>query len=192
MRLELRIVNLLGKNQDRSFTMNEIAQKLNEAYSYVHRVTTMLIKDRAITKNIVGHAFQCTLNRASAKANALLRVSTVLGKEGYLKYHKRRLHPSTRILSTAVVHIKKKTFPIFQRYGVKRAAIFGSYARGEMRRRSDVDLLVELDENMSLLDVAGLKLDLEEALGRKVDLVEYTMLKPLLRERILREQKILL
>ena len=69
-----------------------------------------------------------------------------------------------------------------------RAGIFGSAARGQLRRRSDVDILVELSQPISLFDFVGLKLELEEALGRKVDLVEYGAIKPLIRERILGEE----
>ncbi|MEW6172706.1 MAG: nucleotidyltransferase family protein [Bacillota bacterium] len=84
--------------------------------------------------------------------------------------------------------IKQKTLPILRRYGVKKAGLFGSFARGEMREGSDIDLLVEIEKDISLLDFVGLKLEIEEALGRKVDLVEYCTIKPFLREKILSEQ----
>ena len=57
-----------------------------------------------------------------------------------------------------------------------------------MRADSDIDILVEISKDISLLDFVGLKLEIEEALGRKVDLVEYKTIKPLLKERILQEQ----
>jgi predicted nucleotidyltransferase len=49
----------------------------------------------------------------------------------------------------------------------------GSYARGDHTEESDIDLLVEMPEGTSLIDFAGLKLDLEDELGKKVDLVSY-------------------
>ena len=70
--------------------------------------------------------------------------------------------------------------------------MFGSSARGEMQEDSDIDILVDIKADISLLDFVGLKQKIEEALGRKVDLVEYDTLKPLLRERILKEQTVLL
>ena len=91
-----------------------------------------------------------------------------------------------------VDEIKRKILPILQDYGAKRVGLFGSVVRGEMREESDIDILVEIEKNISLLDFIGLKLEIEEALGKKVDLVEYKTIKPLLRERILNEQVILL
>ncbi len=66
--------------------------------------------------------------------------------------------------------------------------LFGSYVRGEMKEDSDIDILVEIEKNISLLDFVGLKQEIEEALRKKVDLVEYGTIKPLLKERILSEQ----
>jgi uncharacterized protein len=73
--------------------------------------------------------------------------------------------------------------------GVKRAALFGSFARGDAMKDSDIDLLIEFKgKKKSLLDLAALKIQLEENLGRNVDLVTYNSLHPLLRDRILSEQ----
>jgi hypothetical protein len=91
-------------------------------------------------------------------------------------------------MKTSVAEIKQKILPILQRHEVKRAALFGSCVRGEMTEESDVDVLVQIDKDISLLDLVGIKLELEDALGRKVDLVEFDTIKPLLRERILSEQ----
>ncbi|HBR09746.1 TPA: hypothetical protein DD712_00615 [Candidatus Acetothermia bacterium] len=88
--------------------------------------------------------------------------------------------------------LKRKILPILQRYGVKRVGLFGSYVRGDMREDSDIDILVEIEKDISLLDFVGVKLEIEEALGVKVDLVEYNTIKPLLKERILKEQMVIL
>ena len=84
--------------------------------------------------------------------------------------------------------IKKITLPILNRYGVKKAAVFGSAARGEMTGESDIDILVEIKKDLSLFEFSRLKNDLEDALGQKVDLVEYETIKPRLRDIILTEQ----
>ena len=88
--------------------------------------------------------------------------------------------------------IKRRALPILRRHGVRRAGVFGSTARGERRRGSDIDVLVEIDRDISLLDFVGIKLELEEALGMPVDLVEYSTIKPLVRDRILQEQVVIL
>lgn len=88
--------------------------------------------------------------------------------------------------------IKKKILPILQRCGVKKIGLFGSCVRGEMREDSDIDILVEIEDDISLLEFVGVKLEIEEALGKEIDLVEYNTIKPLLRERILKEQVVIL
>ena len=82
--------------------------------------------------------------------------------------------------------------PLLQRYDVTRAAIFGSSVRGEMQETSDLDILVEFKGEKSLLDLAGLKIELEELLGRKVDVLTYDSLHPLLKDNILSEQEVIL
>ncbi|UCE66738.1 MAG: nucleotidyltransferase family protein [Candidatus Zixiibacteriota bacterium] len=75
-----------------------------------------------------------------------------------------------------------------EKYGVIKAALFGSAVRDEATEESDIDLLVEFEEGRSLLDLAGLKLELERLLNRKVDVVTYRSLHPLLKDRILSNQ----
>lgn len=95
-------------------------------------------------------------------------------------------------MRTRIKEIKGKVLPILRRYDVVRAAIFGSFVRGEMKEGSDTDILVEFEGEKSLIDLAGLKIELEERLGRKVDVLTYRSLHPLLRDRILNEQKVIL
>ena len=84
--------------------------------------------------------------------------------------------------------IKKQIIPILKKEGVTRAAIFGSFARGEQTQKSDIDILVELPDHATLIDLAGLKLDLEDVLKKKVDVVEYAGLKPRIKDSILQQQ----
>jgi hypothetical protein len=88
--------------------------------------------------------------------------------------------------------LKNKIIPILLRNDVKKAAVFGSFVRGEQKENSDIDLLIEFKGKKSLLDLAGLKIELEEALKRKVDVLTYNSLHPLLKDRILQEQKVIL
>jgi hypothetical protein len=74
-------------------------------------------------------------------------------------------------------------------YKVKEIGIFGSYVRGEQKKQSDVDILVEFEEtaNLSLLDFIGLENYLSDILGVKVDLVEKQTLKPRIGKHVLEE-----
>lgn len=91
-----------------------------------------------------------------------------------------------------IEEFKQKILPILHRYNIKKAGLFGSCVRGEMSETSDIDILVEIEDDISLLDFVGIKLELEDVLRTKVDLIEYNTIKPLLKERILAEQVVIL
>ncbi|KYK33632.1 MAG: nucleotidyltransferase family protein [Theionarchaea archaeon] len=91
-------------------------------------------------------------------------------------------------METPMEEIKQKIRPILKKYNIKRAGLFGSYVRGDMREDSDIDILVEIEDDISLLDFVGIKLEIEDVLGKKVDLVEYDTIKPLIKEKIIKEQ----
>ncbi len=83
---------------------------------------------------------------------------------------------------------REKALEILQKNGIKRVAFFGSIVRGEMTDESNIDILIEFEGRKSLIDLAGLKLDLEDALKRRVDLLTYRSLHPMLKDGILAEQ----
>ena len=91
-----------------------------------------------------------------------------------------------------ILEIKNKIMPILKKYGVKKASLFGSVVRNKQTESSDIDLLVELPETASLLELANLKLDLEEILKKKVDVLTFDSLHPLLKDKILLEQEAVL
>ena len=74
--------------------------------------------------------------------------------------------------------------PILRAHGVKKAALFGSFARGEARKTSDVDLLVEFRSGKSLLDLVHLRRVLEDSLGRSVDVATFQSLHPRIKESV--------
>ena len=76
---------------------------------------------------------------------------------------------------------------IAARHGASQVRLIGSVARGEARPDSDVDLLVTWNEGISLLDQAALMLELENLLGRKVDLASDGWVKPSIRESVFRD-----
>lgn len=83
--------------------------------------------------------------------------------------------------------IKERVQPVLEKYGIKKAGIFGSIARQETGV-NDIDLLVKIDQKISLLDFIGIQQELKDELGMKVDLVEYDSLKPALKEGVLKEE----
>jgi len=87
-----------------------------------------------------------------------------------------------------IEEIKGRIIPVLRKHNIKRAGIFGSTATGKRSSDSDVDILVELSENTSLLDFVSIKLELEDILQTPVDLVEYQAIKSRLKPRILSEE----
>jgi len=94
-------------------------------------------------------------------------------------------------MNPTLAQAKRRMLPILKRHEVVRAAVFGSFAHGTARNNSDLDVLVELPRSKSLLDLAALKSDLEEAVGRRVDVVTPRALHPKLRRRILAERVVI-
>jgi len=83
--------------------------------------------------------------------------------------------------------VKSRVVPILQNYRVKKAAFFGSYARGEQKESSDIDILIQPPSDMGLAFVR-LKRDLQQVLGKKVDLVSYDGISPYMKKSILSHQ----
>jgi len=83
-----------------------------------------------------------------------------------------------------------KLVSILKKHGAKKIEIFGSYARGEQKETSDLDVIVEFEKRKSLLELVGIEQELEDALGIKVDLLTRASISPYLIERIEKESKV--
>jgi predicted nucleotidyltransferase len=92
------------------------------------------------------------------------------------------------IKNKAIEEIKQKVIPILKEYKISKAGIFGSYARGEQKTKSDVDILVETGQDMDLFEFVHLKLLLQKVMKKKVDLVEYELIRKELKEQILNDE----
>lgn len=86
-----------------------------------------------------------------------------------------------------LMDLKKKVVPILKRNKVVKAGIFGSFATGEAKKNSDIDILVEPPKGIGF-GFIGIQLELEDKLKKKVDLLSYRAIHPLLKERILKEE----
>ena len=91
-------------------------------------------------------------------------------------------------MTATLKKVTGKVLPILKDAGVKKSSLFGSYVRGDFREDSDIDILVELPEGNSLLDLVRLEKKLGKALGKKVDLLTYNSVHPLLKDRINKNQ----
>lgn len=92
----------------------------------------------------------------------------------------------TRTKST-LESIKPKIIKILKENKIKKAGIFGSYARGEAGKKSDIDILIEPPKGLGF-GFAGIQIKLENKLKRKVDLLSYKGISPYLKNRILGEE----
>ena len=83
-----------------------------------------------------------------------------------------------------IAWIREKTTPIAIRYGLKRLYLFGSYAKGTATEASDIDLLFEKGDRITLLGVSGMLQEFRESLGVSVDLVSANSLEPSFSEEV--------
>ena len=90
-------------------------------------------------------------------------------------------------LDELVISRREEILQLAAKHGAHNVRIFGSAARGDAGPESDVDFLVEFEDGRSLLDLSGLWLDLEELLGRKVDVAQPQTLHWYIRDRVLKE-----
>ena len=87
--------------------------------------------------------------------------------------------------------LRPEIMKLARKYRGKQVLVFGSCVRGQMHEDSDIDFLVDFEEEYTLLDIAGLLVGLEDLLGRKVDVVDRRSLRKELRETVLREAQAL-
>jgi len=129
MRLKLDIVGLLSKGE---FTINGIAEALDENYSFVHKIVNELVDDGVINKRKIGKAFLCSLNFDNEETFVLLKLNEVKRRNKfYIKNNKLKL-----ILDDFVGSVKDK----FKKVDV--IVLFGSYVKGSMNKDSDIDVLI--------------------------------------------------
>jgi len=90
-------------------------------------------------------------------------------------------------INKSLIKIKPKIIKILKKNKIKKAGIFGSYAKGEQRKNSDIDILVEPPKGIGF-GFAGIGIELENKLGKKVHLVTYKYISPYIKKDILKEE----
>ncbi len=144
-------------------TYTEIKTRINKKYYY--RVISIRNKDKISKKRIY-----LGVNLSKEELNEK-------EKQADLKLKKNK----------ALEKIKPEIIKILKGNKIKKAGIFGSYARGDQKKNSDIDILIEPYEGMGLKFV-GLQQELSDKLGKKVDLVTYKYIHPRLKDRILSDE----
>jgi len=87
--------------------------------------------------------------------------------------------------------IEEKVISFLKNCGAKKISIFGSYVKGEATSESDLDIIVEFDEKISLLDIVGFEFKLTEQLGIKVEILTEKAISPYIIEDVLSEAKVI-
>lgn len=108
-------------------------------------------------------------------------------KELFQKERKADKELNVRVKRNVIEKIKPKIIKVLKKYHIKKAGIFGSYVRGDQRKNSDIDILVEPAKGMGF-EFFSLGNELEDKIGKKVDLVTYKYINPYLKDRILKEE----
>lgn len=111
--------------------------------------------------------------------NILLQKEKVANKEFVLEDRKRK--------KDVLEKIKPKIIQILKKYNIKKAGIFGSYARGEQKKNSDIDIIIEPPKGIGL-GFIDIELELESKLKKKVDLLSYNGINKHLKKYILEEE----
>jgi len=140
MKLELKIVDLLAKDVEKKFTINEIAKTLGEYYSFVHRTVNKLSKDDVVIKNKVGKSYLCSLNLKNEKTATLIQLSEIEKRENFYTTNKELkliLEDFTKTLES-------------QHKNIITVILFGSYAKGTATKESDIDILLISNEKIEI------------------------------------------
>jgi hypothetical protein len=137
------------------------ADQLRARASQILRTAVGEAVDQGLTQTQIAHA----VGRSQPEVSRLIKA-----------YRSRSFRPSSR-LGRAVSEHRDEIIALAKAHRATNVRIFGSVARGDDDETSDIDLLVDLEPHADLLDLAALDIELEELLGRPVDIVPARMLK---------------
>lgn len=151
--------------------------KTRKSKKYYYRVYSFREKNKVLKKRIyLGESLnQEELALKEQEADAILNKKNKKNKDEKDKKKE------------SIEDLKKSILPILKKHDIKKAGIFGSYARGENTKNSDIDILVDPPKDIGF-GYAKILFDLEKGLNKKIDLVNYSSLNPKIKNAILREE----
>ncbi len=139
MRIELKIIDLLARNIDKKFTINEISLAAKEYYSFVHRTINKLTKDGVITKIKAGKAFLCSLNLNNEKTLTMIKLNEIEKKISFFNKNK-----ELKLILDDFFNLLKEESNIVS------AVLFGSYSKETAAEKSDIDILIIYKNTLNL------------------------------------------
>jgi len=94
-------------------------------------------------------------------------------------------------METLLIKDNRQLTAFCKKNDISYVGIFGSFSRGEERSNSDIDILIDFNQKKSLMEIGGIQYDLQEKLGRSVDLVSMGNIKPDIKKYILKDLRVL-
>jgi len=159
MKLELKIVDFLASDGG-EFTINELAKRIDEYYSFVYRTVNRMAKDGVIAKKKAGKAYMCSLKLTNEKSNALLKLAEIEKKE---ELYARSKHLKI-ILDDFIALIEKRN--------ILSAVLFGSYSKGTQTKDSDIDILLLVKGSINIEKSVR---EIYAKYGKELSVVEMTV-----------------
>ncbi|HEX9685047.1 MAG TPA: nucleotidyltransferase family protein [Burkholderiales bacterium] len=188
------VLGLLFGNPERSFYTNEIVRHAQAGIGAVQRELERLVAAGLLTVSRLGNQKHYQANRQSLIFDEMAAIvsKTMDSAAGAHRLSAREARaPYAPARKTSAFNVpKRRLVAICRRHRVRRLGVFGSTARGEATKASDVDLLVEFEKGAqtSLFDMVRLQEELSRLLGRKVDLATPAILEnPYRRHAVLKD-----
>ncbi len=160
MKLELKIVDLLARNEEKKLTINAIAKSLRGHYSLVHRTVSRLTEERVVQKTKVGNSYICSINKDDDKARALLQLSEIEKRNEF--------YTANKELKLVLEDLVKS---LSQKSNASSIILFGSYAKGTAIKESDIDILLLSKKNKKTEKTAK---EIYAKYGREVNIITIT------------------
>lgn len=130
MELKLKLVRFMSKNAGKSFTISEIAKSIGEYYSFVHRILGKLVEEGIVLKTKAGKSYLCSLNLGNEKTRTLIQLCEIENRDEFYSESKEL----KLILEDFVRAVNSEN--------VITIVLFGSYAKGNATKESDIDVLI--------------------------------------------------